>query len=356
MHSILSLPCLISCILLSVFMSCYSETVKLEPLSNMSFKTTLTLPSSASKTQIDISKVKLTFPRPHGSVFTTIEQVKGQSGSSNPLELVFSCQSSNTINNCTVLVGEIFSQNTPLDDISLDLVTSEYSIVFSKCIFNMESNNAAIWKSSTTTFNPDSSLSIDILTTASATSSTCKGFTISYDAKSFRCTSSSVSATVTSNSDKKVTINLSSTECPELPEHIKHMKKARAILYSCECTNTASSGPQPAKFTVLELRHPINVGVVLLDIFFASGTIVCIVLLVVGILKFREPNSCKCLSRPRQRGQKQAETSVPATTDTLPTTEPSVLGEIKSDIDLAYMNRHTNTGGSNLLSMHRVPQ
>lgn len=359
------LPCLINYILFSVFISCYSETVKLKPLSNLSFETTLNLPRSSSTTQLSISKVKLTFPRPHGAVFTTVKQVDESIGPTNPLQLIFSCQSPQTVNNCTVLVSEIFSQNTPLTDASLDLETSEYSIVYPQCTFDTTANNEVVWKSSTTTFNSDSSLSIDISTTPKTITSTCNSFTISYDDISFKCTPSSSTITVTGNSGK-VTIKLTKDNCPDLPKHINYMQKARAILYSCECTVTSTGVSQsPATFTVVELRHPINVGVILLDIFFVTGTIICIVLMIIGLLKFREPNSCKCLSK--KHGQRQvrctsgcvsgqAEVSAPGTTDTLSTMEPSVLGEIRSDIDLVHMNRHANKDGSRLLSTQRISQ
>lgn len=361
------LPWLVNCVLLSVFIPSHSEIVKLEPLSNMSLKTTLTLPPPTSKGSLNISQIKLTFPHPHGSVFTTLKPFDGTLESSGTsLQLIFSCQSPNSVNNCTVLVGELFSQDSPLTDISLDLVTPEYSILFSKCTLDMGSSGVVAWKSSVTTFNPDSSLVINISTSSSTSVSACTSFAISYDAKSFTCTSTSNSLSATKIGDKEISISLTTANCPELSEHAKGMQKARAILYSCTCTvsGSGSSSQSSTPFTVLELRKPLNVGIIVLDVFFVAGIIACIVLIVIGLLKFREPNSCKCLSKSCTRKrthsgalkdrQEQTLASVPGTNDTFSVVEPSVLGEIRSDNDLTQMSHHANISGPRLLSTNRV--
>ncbi|EFO64768.1 Hypothetical protein GLP15_4187 [Giardia lamblia P15] len=363
----LGFPWLASCAFLSVFISFHSEIVKLEPLSNMSLKTTLTLPLPTSKTLLSISQIKLTFPHPHGSVFTTLKPFDGTlESSSNSLQLTFSCQSPNSVNNCTVLVSELFSQNSPLVDISLDLITPEYSILFSKCTLDMDSSGVVAWKSSITTFSSDSSLVANISMSSSTSVSACNGFTISYDTKSFMCTPASNSLPVTEIGDKKLSISLTAVNCPELPRHIKGMQKARAILYSCTCTvsGSGSTSQSLVPFTVLELRKPLNVGIILLDVFFVIGIIACIVLIIVGVMKFREPNSCKCLSKSCTRKRMHSSTledkrgqtlaSIPGTNDTFSVVEPSVLGEIRSDNDIAQMSHHIATNRSKLLSTNRV--
>lgn len=363
----LNLPCLIDCMLLSVLVLCYSESVKLEPLSNMSLKTTLTLPLSSSGNSLSISHIKLTFPQPHGSVFTTTKSIDGTLESSNSLQLIFSCQSPDSVNNCTVLMSEIFSQNTSLADISLDFVTPDYSVLFSKCTFDMGASGVTAWKSSSTTFDSGSSLTITVSTASNTVISTCSSCNISYDATSFACIPSSGSITVTKVGTTGVSISLSTDTCPELPKHIKSMQTARAILYSCTCTLSGSTSTQsPATFTVLELRHPVNVGIILLDIFFVVGTIACIVLIVIGLMKFSDPGTCKCQSKLHKRkqahlaahgdSQGQLTAHVPATIDALSTTEPSVLGEIRSDVDMSCISHQTNTGGSRPLFTQRVSQ